>query len=302
MKFFYKIFIIAIFAMFYISAATAEPNADLAQREAIKADWVEGLRYVINETHDPNAQKVLEMLETQMSFALPTERGVSVLAGEKKPIRLLVLLPEDIKYSEWKEHLNAGAAGAYFFPRLKTIVLKNGNDYGKTAKGVILFHEGMHALHYLEKPYESDTRNINFCREEQTTEAAESPILSALGGKEYDAFVAEKIEEMTQAQDRVWNKKIPFAPDEKNIFGLPLPEQSYRKLEHIFGGWKSDREGSMWVAAVWIDTMFLFIDNHTAGKQAEKDKAKTCGLCAFFQHVGLVPSDIKFGTMPPPIR
>ncbi len=250
-------------------------------REVIKEDWVNALRFVVNQTQDANAKEVLAMLETQTVLATPTVDGLNVL-GHDKPIRIVILLPEDAKYPMWKEILDEKVAGAYFLPQSEAhaIVLKNGSDFSQKSKGLLLSHEGTHALHYLKKPYDENMSNIQFCKEEQITHAAENSLLSSLGGKPYEAFVSSKVANMAVTLEQT-----------STGVRLAMPDNSYKKLKDIFGPWQSDKEGSMWVAGVWTDVMFRFVDLYGKGTQLEKDEVKAFGLCSLYQYSGILSKE-----------
>jgi len=250
-------------------------------REAVKEDWVNALRSVVDQTQDVNAKEVLAMLETQTVLAIPTVDGLKVM-GHDKPIRIVVLLPEDSQYPMWKEILDEKVAGAYFLPQAEAhaIVLKNGNEMSLKSKGLLLSHEGTHALHYLKKPFNEQMSNIQFCREEQSTHAAENSLLSSLGGKPYENFVAARVANMASTLEQT----------DAGVH-LAMPDKSYKELRNIFGPWQSEKEGFMWVAGAWTDTMFRFVDLYGSGTQSEKDEMKASGLCSLYQYLGVIPKE-----------
>ncbi len=253
-----------------------QTETSLIQREAIQKSWVDAL-YLAADTGNTEAKAVVSLIENKISSAIPAVDGMYV-ADQSKPIRLLTLLPEDVRYPLWKSYLDEKGAGAWFVPKLHAIVLRDMPEYGTKTKGAILTHEGVHAL----RGSSAATNGVEYGNEERDTYSRANSLIESFGGKAYLDFRAERIANMFKSM-KTTNEGTQ----------LPTPDVSYLALGKIIGPFSSSNEQSWWTATAWIDVTFHFIDQHSSGTQAEKDAMKSEVIVWMTKSLGLIPKDTQ---------
>lgn len=257
---------------------TAGMFQDFSYQKSVKKEWMESLRDFANETKNQRVQEVLAAMENKTVDAIPTKDSVRII-GADAPIRIVILAPEDARYSMWKERLEQKKVGAYFWPRkdVRAIVLKDGDSLTKKTEGLLFSHEGSHSLLYLEKPYGEEISAIEFCRIERDVALLENPLYLTLGGRAYADFSAKKVQEMADN----------FRQNGSEI-QIQMADASYLQLEKIFGPWKSEWEGTFWIFGAWTDVMFRFIDENAIATLEQKNEMKAIGLCSAYRNLGIL--------------
>lgn len=246
------------------------------QRKVIQLEWIGALREAVTETSNADMKAVLEMIDNQGTTAIPAEDGLLV-ADQNKPIRSLVLLPEDSKYPIWKTYLDQKGAAAWFQPELQTIILRDKIEFGMKTKSAIFTHEGTHVLHFLKKGSLNATSLTEYGKEETSTYSTANSVLYSFGGQAYVDFRVRRVADMFK------KLKVTEAGAQ-----LAYPDKSYDELDKIFGPFKSKAELSWWVGTAWIDVAFHFIDEHAGGTQADKDSLKSEVIVQMTKALGLI--------------
>jgi len=263
--------------MGYTYEARQRPNITTTeQRKVIQLEWIGSLREAVNLTSNPDMKAVLEMIDNQSTTAIPSEDGMLVV-DQNKPIRMLVLLPEDSKYPIWKTYLDQKGAAGWFEPELRTIVLRDKTEFGMKTKSAILTHEGTHVLHFLKKGSLDATSLIEYGNEERDTYSAANSALYSFGGQAYTDFRIKKVADMFK------KLKVTEAGAQ-----LAYPDKSYDELDKIFGPFKTKAELLWWTGTAWIDVAFHFIDEHAGGTKADKDSLKGEVIIQMTKALGLI--------------
>lgn len=263
--------------------APASMTTAFNEHKAVAKDWVDALgREVVEKTKDPQAEEIFEMLRGNNEVVLPNDTGFSFNGKdiESEPIRILPLLPSDKQYTFplWQRFFQSDIAAAFVSDE-RVIVIKEDALTSSVFKGLILVHEGNHALKYLKHPY-TERSNKVFSEEERDTHEFVARLMSMIGGAPYEQLLASEVRRMT-ATAKQTAEGMQFSPSGKY----------HDELDSIFGPALSDSEKYKREKLLWLDTVFHFIDAYYDGNKEEKEGVKAEFLLGIYISQGMRESE-----------
>jgi hypothetical protein len=211
---------------------------EIFQRKALYDSWIWAAEEVSELSGDPEAVKVVVFLKAESTFAIPgVENGQPSLkpiyygrtqdeANRDKPLKIVPLLLKDDQLSHHWKKANEEQGGLFAF-QVNAIVLSGKLASTPVWKGLVLLHEGSHALRFKEGTYKSNSPEEK-CREELYTWAFMLRVVGLVGGQEYATLLQEEVDYIER------NSKLP---------GILAPLGPYnRRLDIIFGEPLSENE------------------------------------------------------------
>lgn len=243
-----------------------DKTAALNEHQVVARDWLAALQHeVVEKTKDSQAEEIFEMLSANNEMVLPNNTGFSFNGKdrESKPIRILPLLPSDRKYTFplWQRFFQSDIAAAFVSDE-RLVVIKEDAPTSSVFKGLILVHEGNHALKYLEHPY-TERSNKVFSEEERDTHEFVARLMAMIGGAPYEQLLLSEVQRMTTTAKQT-TEGMQFSPSGKY----------HDEMDRIFGSALSDSEKYKREKLLWLDTVFHFIDAYYDGNKNEKEGVK----------------------------
>lgn len=280
---------IGLFATPRFSHAAAAPSPDLSllrdkttaanKHKVAVQEWLDALgREVVEKTKDPQAEEIFEMLKGNNEVVLPNNTGFSFNGKdiESEPIRILPLLPSDKQYTFplWQRFFQSDIAAAFVSDE-RLVVIKEDAPISSVFKGLILVHEGNHALEYLKHPY-TKRSNKAFSEEERDTHEFVARLMAMIGGAPYEQLLLSEVQRMTTTAKQT-AEGMQFSPSGKY----------HSELDSIFGPALSDSEKYKREKLLWLDTVFHFIDAYYDGNKDEKEEVKAEFLLSIYIAQGM---------------
>jgi hypothetical protein len=252
-----RLLLAGLMVLFMAIQGMAASNDLLKRKEIIKQEFAEGDR-IAKITKNENAMAIMKFLHESNFIGKPiyNKKGIAVkfieVGGEKYYYLCVVpLLKKDRNASkEWKEAYDENLAAFHFpDPKQPLLVLKESSQLSGTWQGLILIHEGSHALAFaahvfdeIEDPLKRKTMDEFYAY------SLEAELAEKIGGQEYSKLIQEEVKRLEQ--DYRKSKKIPV-PD--------YPRYSSR-LDKIFGKSYSKLETGVRGSILWITAVFHVID------------------------------------------
>jgi hypothetical protein len=157
-------------------------------------------------------------------------------------------------------------------PRQPHLILKDSSQFSKHWQGLILIHEGSHALAYAANVFqEVEDPLMRRVLDEMCAYSLEIELVEKIGGEAYQTFLKEEIERIGK----------DYA-DKKSIL---LPNYSLYKDRHekIFGKSNSELETAVRGSVCWINAVFRLIDK-THDSEEERAKHKVDFLYSSYKN------------------
>lgn len=255
-------------------------NSPVNGHEVVAKEWLADLQHeVVEKTKDPQTEKIFNMLKEKSEVVLPNDTGFSFIGKSlyRKPIRILPLLPSDKQnnFPLWKRFLQSDIAAAFVADVSAVLVIKEDAPTSSVFKGLILVHEGNHALKYLEHPY-TERSNKAFSEEERDTHEFVARLMAMIGGNPYEQLLVAEVQRMTTTVKQT-TEGVQFSPSGKY----------HDELDSIFGSALSDSEKYKREKLLWLDTVFHFIDAYYDGNKEEKEGIKAEFLLSIYIAQGM---------------
>lgn len=254
-----------------------EMSDEYYKRADMASEYILALTYVVEKTKNTEVRDILNMLKTHGVPVLATMTGVWVptYINDKDSIRIVYLLPSDKKYHMWEKYLEREST-AEFDSELRAIILKEYAPISTIFKGIILAHEGMHAMRFLSRDLDGGS-NEKYCLEELYTHEFENHLLADLGGDSYRRFASTEADSIG-ASIKATDSGVKF----------PAPKEYNRKLDEIFGPTLSETEKTQRMAQIWVASVLNFIDKYYTG---DKKEMKTRFLCETYYNIGALTKE-----------
>jgi hypothetical protein len=254
-------------------------NSSVDRHQVVAKEWLADLQHeVVEKTKDPQAETIFKMLKEKSEAVLPNDTGFSFNGKdiESKPIRILPLLPSDKQnnFPLWKRFFQSDIAAAFVSDE-RVIVIKEDAPTSSVFKGLILVHEGNHALRYLEHPY-TERSNKVFSEEERDTHEFVARLMAKIGGAPYEHLLSSEVQRMTTTAKQT-AEGMQFSPSGKY----------HEDLDTVFGLALSDSEKYKREKLLWLDTVFHFIDAYYDGNKDEKEGVKAEFLLSIYIAQGM---------------
>ncbi len=259
--------------------ASTGKTVGLNEHEIVARNWLAALEHeVVEKTKDPQAKEIFEMLKEKSEVVLPNDTGFSFIDKHlnSKAIRVLPLLPSDKQYAFplWQRFFQSDIAAAFVSDE-RLVVIKEDAPTSSVFKGLILVHEGNHALKYLEHPY-TERSNKVFSEEERDTHEFVARLLAKIGGAPYEQLLSSEVQRMTTTAKQT-TEGMRFSSSGKY----------HEELDNIFGPALSDSERYKREKLLWLDTVFHFVDKYYTGTSEEKEGVKAQFLLEIYISQGM---------------
>lgn len=253
-----------------ISSAFADDTAETVERKEVIRGWLAAGDMVARRTGNADASVIMRFLHEASSLGVPIshEEGLAIklVEGAKDiPLWLVPLLvPDRGLSSAWKEiYDNNHLAAIYNFSPQPYIVLKEYSQFSQVWRGLILIHEGSHALAYAGDAFEGieNPRVIRTLAELYAYDL-EITLVQQIGGQAYEELLQE---EMRRLCPGYVQKNLITTPD------YPLYKE---RLDQIFGPSNSDWERGVRGSIFWMNAIFRLIDEmYPEAEERQKRKA-----------------------------
>ena len=253
-----------------VSSAFADDTAETVERKEVIRGWLAAGDMVARRTGNADALVIMQFLHEFSSLGIPISyEGASTikLAEEAKDIPLLLvpLLDRDRSLGgAWQETFgNKHTAATYNSTPQPHIILKESNQFSPVWQGMVLIHEGNHALAFAGHAFEGiEDPGVIRTFAELYAYDLEITLVQQIGGQVYEELLKE---EMRRLRPGYVQKKLITIPD------YPL---YVKRLDQIFGPSNSDWERGVRGSIFWMNAIFRIIDEvYPEAKKREERKA-----------------------------
>lgn len=262
------LFVGLLFLLAFVQVATA--SSDLAERKRIiKQEFAEGDR-IAKLTKNENATAIMKFLHEAVYIGEPVYnkngRAVKVVeVGGKKDYYLCIvaLLKKDRNVSkEWKETYDGNLAAFHVpDPKQPQLVLKESSQLSKTWQGLILIHEGSHALALAANVFgEIEDPLMRRSIDELYAYSLETELAEKIGGAEYSKLIQEEVKRLEKGYKNGKQISIPDYP------------RYTSRLDKIFGKSNSKLEIGVRGSILWITAVFRVIEKSYASPDEQQQR------------------------------
>lgn len=246
----------------------AAASNDVADRKrVIEQEFAEGDR-IAKFTKNENAAAIMKFLHEVAYIGEPVYdkngRAVNIIevGGEKDYYLCIVaLLKKDRNVSkEWKEVYDGNLAAFHVpDPEQPQLVLKESSQLSKTWQGLILIHEGSHALALAANVFgEIDDPLMRRSIDEFYAYSVETELAEKIGGVEYSKLIQEEIGRLEAGYTKGKQISIPDYP------------RYTSRLDKIFGKSNSKLEIGVRGSILWITAVFRVIEKNYASSDEQR--------------------------------
>jgi hypothetical protein len=236
----------------------SDPHYAMAQA------WFKTTRDVAEATRDEEAKSIASFLEKEAGIGVARENSfypVFLQPNDQTKVLIVPILDGDVgRVSNLSTFSNDQTFMASFISQLKLIMLRP-VPLSDAWRGVILLHEGRHALLASKGSQSRDPWLLPL--EERDTHNFQNRIVGKLGGEKYAQLLREEID---RQRSYTGNKHFPSGTRFVDI-------GSYQAgLDEAFGPAKSDIERVSRQTQVWMHAIFTLVDEDSSisDKQAYK--------------------------------
>lgn len=165
----FKIFVFILLlipAPSFASSDTQEEQSSLA-RKSEYGKWEADLRSLASLSNEPLLRDVVSFLSRGVAIAIPSDDGTVSVPHAKTTdvVTVLVLFPEDKALGEdWRKMYEELQVAANFLPEMNLLILR-AEKMAPRIRGMLLGHEGMHALAFSAEGKVNQT-DQEYCDEE----------------------------------------------------------------------------------------------------------------------------------------
>ena len=236
-------------------------------RSVLRSNWLAAARAVATKSANAQAQEVISFLEANNILVEPTVEGVKLLetSKDKNWFGFQLLVQGDGRISPvWEEMYTVANASfvANFNADVRMLVVKSHIPTSETWKGIVLLHEGNHALQCIMRRYDFHDPQV-FCDEERDTHEFQNRITEKIGGERYTSFVNALSVELEEKL-----RKKGYKPGEV----VYRRDRHFSELDDIFGPSESALERDFRETSVWIHASFIMLER-AFGDQAPSQKS-----------------------------
>ena len=253
-----------------VSSAFADDTAETVERKEVIRGWLAAGDMVARRTGNADASVIMRFLHEASSLGIPiSHEGASAikLAEEAKDIPLLLvpLLARDRGLSSaWQRIFDSDTLVAtYNFSPQPHIILKESNQFSPVWQGLVLIHEGNHALAFSGHAFEGiEDPGVVHTLAELYAYDLEITLVQQIGGQAYEELLKE---EMRRLRRGYVQKKLITTPDYP-LYG--------KRLDQIFGPSNSHLEIGVRGTIFWMNAIFRLIDEmYPEAEERQKRKA-----------------------------
>lgn len=255
-------------------ATGTDPHYTAAQ------SWLKDARDVANKTQDEEAKKIADFLER--STGIGVARGNSITPIFLQPndgtkVLLLPILNSDANDGDGLAEISSSRSFMAMFVQEHELILLRPVPVSDVWKGIILLHEGRHALNFAAVQG-SRVNQESMAAEERDTHEFQNRITAKLGGERYAQVLQEEI---TRQHSYTGSTRFPLGTEFADI-GRYQPG-----LDEAFGPAKSDDERASRETQVWTHAIFMLVDEDS--RIADKESYKAALLLLVYKAQGMIP-------------
>lgn len=243
----------------------------LELRKKISVQWLAAGDEVATATKNEDAIVIMKFLRESAYLSQPTFNAGGLAAkviqaptSKRYHLCFVPLLSSDRNVSKhWQEAVDENQSAFFLEGANPLVVLKESGKFSRTWQGLILIHEGGHALMRADgENMLGSTRDplLRKSIEEFYAYQLETAMVEKLGGQAYQKLLQE---EAARLEKSYFKQKIFLMPDYARYYG---------RLEKIFGRSNSKFEVGVRGSVFWINSVFHLID--TTCKREEREQCK----------------------------
>ena len=248
-------------------------------RVLYRNEWIGAADTLVARTKDKEAERILNFVKANGVLCSPHGADLRAI-GESNSNTWFAVLPlltsDAVAHRVWADILSNPSYGAIFFPDDRTLAFFPGRPCSEVWKGILLLHEGRHAMEYITSPYDwKDLRT--FCIHERDVHAFQNRLAELVGGDTYRKAVereASRLDSLIGVSGhkvgQVWVETGSYQTELDRAFGSPLSdiERKYRQT------------------SLWIHANFLLLERKFDGDVEEQ---KALFLRSVYRDAGTLP-------------
>ncbi len=235
----------------------------LIPRKIIFDDYLNSAQHIADTTGNQQAKTIVNYLKTYGVISVLTGSTSKPLERKNgKVLPIIVIMKSDSLTPQLRELIQTGAR-AFFDYSTSSIKIKETNEYSSLFRGLLLLHEGKHAMDFYNSPYNAQNERLRV-NDEYNTYSFVNELLLSLGGKLYKNLLDETVLKL-QSQ-----RNIPDFPESAVLDVLQAPYN--KELDVIFG--KAENMEEEQIRQTWfaIHACFEFYDSEYPDKQTADTK------------------------------
>jgi len=245
-------------------------------RHTLRSNWFADAKIVAEMTQNKEALSIAAFLEENSVLAEPHPNGLKYIEGQRSDLWFTVVpitVEDKTAGPIWTKFYSVYESGgaAHFLPDRRTIVLKSHIRMTSAWRGILMLHEGRHALEFLTRQYDWQNQET-YCNEERDTHEFNNLLVESIGGPAYVAFV-QSLSESIEAKIRQKGR----SPGDI----MMSVEEYHPELEQIFQPSLSPLERDFRENLVNIHAHFIMLERNFKDEASRK---KSELLFALYKH------------------
>jgi len=285
------VWIVGVVAVFITFTSCRKPDTQVVEninmkksemvverdRHVLRSNWFADARRIAENTGSKEALSIATFLEENSILSKPQPNGALCIEGQRSDLWFMVVpitLNDKNAGPLWDSFYSSHGSGgvAHFLPDKRAIVLKSHIRVSPDWRGILMLHEGRHALEFLTRRYDWQDHET-FCNEERDTHEFNNLLIEKIGGPAYAAFV-QSLSESIEAKIR----QKGYSPGDIMMFR----EEHYPELDQIFSPALSTLERDFRESTVYIHAHFIMFER-AFGDDAPQRKSEF--LFAFYKEI-----------------
>ena len=268
---------------FCFLVAVVFPSSGLCQtimqlRSELRSQWFTDAQKVASQSGDTDSKAIVQFLKKNSVLGTPKGPGAEFLeeSNTEQWFMFVPLAKGDEAISEqWRQYVKNGTFAANFMPDERAIITRETSLFSPTWRGILLLHEGMHAMTFLSNPYDWEDER-EFCYKEVEAHNYTNRLLLAIGGQKYRALLEKEVaRQLSKMKLGEIGNSVPvmasyYEPEFKGIFGLVSSE-----LERNFRA-----------TMLWTHAFFTVLERNYKG---DVENSKALVLRELYRAKGLLP-------------
>lgn len=215
---------LAVIAYAFSQVGLTQVSPDRLQ---ITGQSIAAAEEIVRKTKDPAAAEVLTMIKADFVTCVPLPGGQGWCERNAR-IKIYPLLPGDEKLPGQWARLYHNNMVAMFQPRDR-LILKTVPRFSRVFQGLMIIHEGKHALEYQKPMVRNPTTEIE---EEVMVRTMVNRLISLLGGPLYQTLLEKEIKRVRGqiAKTRSFTYRPSYDARLNRVFGAALSakEEEFR--------------------------------------------------------------------------